>query len=225
MSHLHIPDGVLPPWLWAGGLAFALLLLWRSTRGITPRQVAYQGALGGLMLASMAIPLGALDYHLTLTGPIGVLLGAAGAFQVGFTVSAILALMGHGGITVIGLNALVSGLGAAIAALVYRTLGARLRAEWAMAWATAAGQAMAGLLWLAIVAIALRVAPPGTAVVEHAPAAGSAAFARFAVIALPLWALGVVAESAVAWGLGRFLARVHPGLMPFGAGPAHREAA
>jgi len=224
MSHLHIPDGVLPPWLWASGLLLALLFLWRSTRGVTPRQVAYQGALGGLMLASMAIPLGVLDYHLTLTGPIGVLLGAAGAFQVGFTVSAILALMGHGGITVIGLNALGSGLGAAVAAVTYRSVGPRLRAEWAMTWATAAGQATAGLLWLAIVALGMRVAAPGTAVIEHAPAPGTG-FGRFALLALPLWALGVIAESAVAWGLGRFLARVHPGLMPFGAGPVRGEAA
>jgi cobalt/nickel transport system permease protein len=223
MSHLHIPDGVLPPWLWAGGMVLALVLLWRSTRGITPRQVAYQGALGGLMLASMAIPLGALDYHLTLTGPMGVLLGAAGAFQVGFTVNAILALMGHGGLTVVGLNALVSGLGAAVAAVVYRAIGARLRAEWAMASATAAGQAMAGLLWLAIVALGLRVALPGTTVVEHGPAAGSAGVARFALLAVPLWLLGVVAESAVAWGLGRFLGRVHPGLLLFGAGPVRAE--
>jgi cobalt/nickel transport system permease protein len=223
MSHLHIPDGVLPPWLWASGLVLALVLLWRSTRGVTPRQVAYQGALGGLMLASMAIPLGALDYHLTLTGPMGVLLGAAGAFQVGFTVNAILALMGHGGLTVVGLNALVSGLGAAVAAVVYRAIGARLRAEWAMASATAAGQAMAGLQCLAIVALGLRVALPGTTVVEHGPAAGSAGVARFALIALPLWLLGVVAESAVAWGLGRFLGRVHPGLLLFGAGPVRAE--
>jgi cobalt/nickel transport system permease protein len=153
----------------------------------------------------------------------GVLLGAAGAFQVGFTVNAILALMGHGGLTVVGLNALVSGLGAAVAALVYRAVGARLRAEWAMASATAAGQAMAGLLWLAIVALGLRVALPGTTVVEHGPAAGSAGVARFALIALPLWLLGVVAESAVAWGLGRFLGRVHPGLLLFGAGPVRAE--
>jgi cobalt/nickel transport system permease protein len=217
MSHLHIPDGVLPPWLWAGGLLLALVLLWRSTRGITPRQVAYQGALGGLMLATMAIPLGVFEYHLTLSGPIGVLLGAAGAFQVGFTVSAILALMGHGGITVVGLNALVAGLGATVAALAYRSLGVRLRAEWALAWATALGQGTAGLLWLTIVALGMRVAPPGTHLLEHGEVGPG--FGRFALLALPLWALGVVAEAAVAWGLGRYLARVHPGLMPLGAGP------
>lgn len=216
MSHLHLPDGMLPPWLWASGLALALFVLWRSTRGITPRQVAYQGALGGLMLAAMAIPLGALEYHLTLAGPMGVLLGAGGAFQVGFTVSAILAVMGHGGISTIGLNALITGAGAAGAALVYRSLGPRLRPEWAMAWSTAAGQALAGVLWFAIATVAVQSAPVGSAAV-HDPAHATE---RFTLLALPLWALGVIAESVVAWGLGRFLARVHPGLMPFGTGPA-----
>jgi cobalt/nickel transport system permease protein len=222
MSHLHLPDGVLPWWLWGSGLALALLLLWRSTRGVTPRQVAYQGALGGLMLAAMAIPLGALDYHLTLAGPIGVLLGAGGAFQVGFTVNAILAVMGHGGVTTIGLNALITGLGGAGASLVYRSLGRRLRPEWAMAWSTAAGQALAGLLWLAIATLALRWAPAA-----HASGHAHAPLQRFTVLAVPLWVLGVVAESVVAWGIGRFLARVHPGLLPFGTGPSEpvQEAA
>jgi len=221
MSHLHLPDGVLPAWLWVSGLALALLLLWRSTRGITPRQVAYQGALGGLMLAAMAIPLGVLEYHLTLAGPIGVLLGAGGAFQVGFTVNAILAVMGHGGVTTVGLNALITGLGGAGAALVYRSLGRRLRPEWAMAWSTAAGQALAGLLWLAIASLALRWAPAAAHATAHAP------LQRFTVLAVPLWVLGVFAESVVAWGIGRFLARVHPGLLPFGTGPAEpaQEAA
>lgn len=215
MSHLHIPDGVLPLWLWGPGLLLALLLLWRSTRGISPRQVAYQGALGGLMLAAMAIPLGALEYHLTLAGPLGVLLGPAGAFQVGFSVSAILAVMGHGGISTVGLNALVTGAGAAGAALVYRSLGRRQRPEWAMAWSTAAGQALAGVLWLAIATLALEspAGPPGD------PHVHAHATERFALFAVPLWVLGVVAESVVAWGIGRFLARVHPGLMPLGTGP------
>jgi len=63
MSHLHIPDGVLPVGLWAPGLALALLLLalgaW-AIRRRSAQQLAYQGALGALMLAVMAVevPLG-----------------------------------------------------------------------------------------------------------------------------------------------------------------------
>src|SRR5258708_3271670 len=108
MSHLHIPDGVLPPLLWGPGLALALALLLlaaRATRGDAARSIAYQGSLGGLMLAVMCIPvpLVALEYCLTLAGPVGVLLGPAAGFQVVFVVCVILALLGQGGLTVVGL--------------------------------------------------------------------------------------------------------------------------
>ena len=120
MSHLHIPDGVLPPGVWGAGLAAALLLLvWTSRLGrdASRQGIAYQGAIGALVLAAMAleVPLGPFEYHLTLLGPVGVLLGPAAAFQVMFVSSAILALVGHGGLTVVGLNALVLGAGAALA--------------------------------------------------------------------------------------------------------------
>lgn len=213
MSHLHIPDGLLPVWLWAGGLALALLLLARGSRaarGQTPQRIAYQGALGGLMLAAMAIPLGPFEYHLTLAGPVGVLLGGAGAFQVAFVVSAILALMGHGGLTVVGLNALVLGAGATVAYRVYRVLAGRPSPAAALALGTIAGQAVAGALWLGVVWLGMRVGT-GSAPAGAAP---DARLGVFAIVSLPLWALGIVAESLVAYGLGRFLARVQPGLLP-----------
>ena len=82
MSHLHIPDGVLPPWLWISGLGIALVVLFasaRATRDATRQSIAYRGALGGVVLLAMAIelPLGPIEYHLSLVGPIGVLIGLA----------------------------------------------------------------------------------------------------------------------------------------------------
>ena len=59
MSHLHIPDGILPSILWIAGLVItALLLLWSAfaTRGLGARGIAFQSALGGIMLAVMALP-------------------------------------------------------------------------------------------------------------------------------------------------------------------------
>src|SRR5436305_1331097 len=95
MSHLHIPDGILPPVLWIWGLILTGLLLLgsgRVSRRAGPRQIAFQSALGGIMLAVMAIPvpITAFDYCMTLAGPVGVLLGAAGAFQLSFVVTLIL---------------------------------------------------------------------------------------------------------------------------------------
>jgi cobalt/nickel transport system permease protein len=217
VAHLHIPDGLLPPVLWAPALAITLVLLVIGARvgrqredGLDARRhVAWQGALGALMLAAMAleVPLGPIEYHLTLVGPVGVLLGPLAAFQVVFVVNAILALMGHGGLTVVGLNALVLGAGAAVARPAYALLARRATTAAALAGATALAQAVAGLLWLAVVGVALRssaVAPERIGLV--------------AGLAIPVWLAGIVAESVVAFGTGRFLARVRPDLLPRAGG-------
>jgi len=220
MSHLHVPDGLLPIWLWGPGLVLVLGLLALSSRSATPQRVAYQGALGALMLAANSLPLGPLEYHLTLSGPIGILLGPAGAFQTAFAVSAILALLGHGGLTVVGLNALVLGAGAAMAYPVYAALARFLRPRWAMAWGTTAGQALAGGLWLLVMAVTARLAPASgeVAALGGAAAHPAARFEVLATFALPLWLVGTAAEAAVAWGIGHFLERVHPALLPGGRG-------
>ena len=212
MSHLHIPDGVLPLWLWLPGLALALIALIVSARLLkngTRQGIAYRGALGGVALVAMAIelPLGPIEYHLSLIGPIGVLLGPAPAFQLVFVVSAILAFAGHGGFTVIGLNALVLGAGAAVARPLYRRFARTLAAPSALAAATALSQALSGLLWIAVMALALRLnaGPPELS-----------RLGALSALALPLWLAGVVIESAVAYGLGRFVARVRPDLLPGG---------
>lgn len=208
MSHLHIPDGVLPVLVWAPGLALALLLLFLSARlgrGASRQNVAYQAALGALVLAVMAVevPLGPLEYHLTLVGPVGVLLGPAATFQVLFVANAILALVGHGGFTVVGLNALVLGAGGAVARPLYSLLARRLGAPAAMAGATAAVQALSGGLWLALMALGME-----------AGAGDTRRLGLFAGVSFPLWLAGILVESAVAFGIARFLVRVRPDLLP-----------
>jgi len=221
VSHLHIPDGVLPPLLWGPGLALALALLLlavRATRHEVARKVAYQGALGGLMLAVMSIPvpLFALEYCLTLAGPVGVLLGAAAGFQVAFVVCVILALLGQGGLTVVGLNALVMGAAVSVARPVYVRLVAGRGAAASLALATAASQAVAGLCWFGLLALALRLSPGAAVAIGH----GAARTGLFAGITIGLWIVAIVAESAVAFGIGRFLARVRPDLLPAAVGRA-----
>jgi cobalt/nickel transport system permease protein len=208
MSHLHLPDGLLPAWLWLPALALVVGLLALSGRTLSPRRVAYQGALGAMMLAAMSVPLGPLDYHLALAGPVGVLLGPAAAFQVVFVVTAILAFLGHGGFTSIGLNTLLLAGAATGAHLAFRLTLRRLSTPWALAIATATGQTASGLLWFAIVGLALRTAR------MEATRASDARLGVITAVVIALWLVGVLVESVVAWGIGRFLARVRPGLLP-----------
>ena len=213
MSHLHVPDGVLPLVLWAPGLAAALLLLIPSVRrtGTNGRSSpGFRAALGGLMLAVMSIPipLFAMEYCLTLGGPVGVLLGPAAAFQTVFVVSLILALLGQGGLTVVGLNALVLGAGAAVARPSFLALRRRMSAPAALAAATALSQLVSGLLWFGVLALAVRI-DPGFVADQHAPR-----LTMLAGVTIAMWALAIAIESAVAFGVGRFLGRVRPDLLP-----------
>jgi cobalt/nickel transport system permease protein len=221
MSHLHIPDGILPPVLWLAGLVLtALVLAWSvpaSARG-GPRLIAYQSALGGIMLAVMAlpVPITAFDYCMTLAGPVGVLLGPAAGYQTAFVVCVILALLGQGGITVVGLNALVLGAAVAVARPAYAWFRAGRSAPAALALATGVAQVAAGLLWFALLAAALALSPSAAAAIPSARAG------LFGGITLALWLAAVAVESAVALGIGRFLARVRPDLLP---APAAARAA
>lgn len=213
MTHLHVPDGVLPLALWAPGLAVALLLLVPSVR-VTRRagkpSPGFQAALGGLMIAVMSvpIPLFAMEYCLTLGGPIGVLLGPAAAFQTVFVVSVILALLGQGGLTVVGLNALVLGAGAAIARPTFLALRGRMSAPAALAGATALSQLAAGLLWFGVLALAVRIDP------NFVADAHATRLSVLAGVTLVMWTLAIAIESVVAFGVGRFLGRVRPDLLP-----------
>jgi len=217
VSHLHIPDGVLPVALWGSGWAVAALgLIIASVRGVPPQRLAFRGAIGALALAAMAVelPLGPFEYHLTLAGPVGVLLGVAGGYQVLFIATAILAFVGHGGFTVIGLNAIVLGGAAATARAVFTLIRPHISAPAAMATSTAIGQAVAGAMWLALVGFAI-----------HASGASAGRVPMLAAVALPLWALGVALETLVAHGMARFLARVRPDLLPGGGDPNNRVGA
>ena len=211
MSHLHIPDGVLPWVVWAPAWLLALVVLGLAavaSRRASPQQIAYRGTLGALVLAEMtlALPLGPIEYHLSLLGVLGALVGPAAAFEALFVVSAILAFAGHGGLTVVGLNALVLGAGAAVGRPVHQALVPRLGPARSLAVAAAASQAVAGGAWTLVMLLCLSRMPGGFWARTTLPwAAGLAAL---------VWMLGVAVESAVAFGLGRFLTRVKPELLP-----------
>jgi cobalt/nickel transport system permease protein len=114
VSHLHIPDGVLPIWLWLLGLLIMIPLLALSLRLARQkdlrRKLPLLGFTAALMLIGMSLEIVPIAYHLNLSVLAGILLGPALAFIASFLVNFMLGLMGHGGLTVVGLNTLILGL-------------------------------------------------------------------------------------------------------------------
>jgi cobalt/nickel transport system permease protein len=106
---VHISDGVLAtPWL-LGGFAVASLLAlwgaWRITDEDIPRVALLTAAF--FVASSMRLPLGVSSAHLLLNGLLGVVLGrrAALAIPVGLFLQAV--LLGHGGVSVLGVNSCI----------------------------------------------------------------------------------------------------------------------
>jgi len=245
VSHLHIPDGVLPLWLvglgWAVTivlLAAALLALRRADRG---QLIPQLGIVSALLVAAMATEIVPIAYHVNLTVLGGIILGPAAGFLAAFVVNVILALFGHGGVTVVGLNTLVIGaecvLGYTLFHLFTRVLQPRI--------GLAAGLATVLTLFLStslsIGIVALSNVNPAQArdsgalnpstlsfsnpfkegllanrivTPEQEVQAGSdISIARFALLMYGLGSVGWVLESLIVGYLVAFIARVKPGLL------------
>lgn len=113
MSHLHIPDGVLPLWLVIAGWTCTALLLafcmYRVRSVELTRKIPLIGIISALMIVCMTLPVIPFAYHVNLSVVAGIILGPALAFISIFIVDLIIAMFGHGGITVVGLNTVVIG--------------------------------------------------------------------------------------------------------------------
>jgi cobalt/nickel transport system permease protein len=152
---MHMSDGVLPWWLWVGGLVCSLLLtLWalarlRNQRRLLPG-VAIMAAVG---LAAMNIPLG-LPIHVNLAALAGIILGPLNGFLAMLIVNIFTALLGHGGLTVLGINSLLVGSEALVAGLLFYGLGGARRLLPNVAVAVLVALMVSSLLVVAVAGVA-----------------------------------------------------------------------
>ncbi|MGE5653634.1 MAG: energy-coupling factor ABC transporter permease, partial [Bacillota bacterium] len=126
MSHIHLPDGTMPaPW-WIAGLVVMALILMLSIRSISTQQarmkIPFLGAMAALMLVTMSVPLGPLPFHLNLTVLTGIVAGPALGFVTVSIVNVLLSFLGHGGLTTIGLNTMITGLEVSLGWWVFHRL-------------------------------------------------------------------------------------------------------
>ena len=126
MSHMHLPDGVLPFWLWFSGfiiialyLIFVRLHFKRSNPG---KKYALVGILSALMLVAMSIEVPFIPYHINLAALSGIILGPLLSVVSILVVNIMLAFLGHGGFSVIGLNTLAISTEAIAAYFIFRYL-------------------------------------------------------------------------------------------------------
>ncbi len=127
MSHLHIPDGIISPWLWIlGYIILGIYFLAVSVylkKSAKYKKVAVVSVLGALMLLAMSIPIPfIIPYHLNLSALAGILVGPLYAGLAIFSVNFILAMVGHGGITIVGLNTVILTTEAATAFFLFKLL-------------------------------------------------------------------------------------------------------
>ncbi len=248
MSHIHIPDGVLPLWLWLSGFVLTTLLLaisLRVLRGMdAARKVPLLGVMAAMMIVTMSAEVVPIAYHVNLTVLAGVLLGPALGFVCAFVVDVILALLGHGGVTVVGLNSLMVGTEIALGWLLFGAfvrLFGRARLQFSAALATVCTLAVTTTMVVGMVAISgvnprsaaetgalnpetLRIenpfaGRPAPAVARAAPKAIS--LTRFAEVVYVLGVPGWILEALLTSFIIGFIARVRPDLV--GLGPPHPE--
>ncbi len=183
MSHLHIPDGVIPfVWLALGFLLTAIILgiaLWRANKDEAASLLPRLGVVAALMLVAMSIEIGVIGYHVNLAVLAGILLGPWLGFIAAFLVNLILALFGHGGITVVGINSLIIGSETMLGWALFRILRRRLEPRWAAALTTVITLFVSTSLMIGIVALT-RTEP---ALAFHGPTGDSPApFLRFELL-------------------------------------------
>lgn len=124
---MHLPDGLIPVWICGTGYGLTGLLTWFSlgqiNRQVDPRQGIPKAALltaAFFVASSLRIPLPPASVHLVLNGLLGVVLGyyAVPAIVAGLFLQAV--LLGHGGLTTLGLNTLIMGVPALLAYFLFQ---------------------------------------------------------------------------------------------------------
>lgn len=126
---MHLSDGILPPPLLAGGFVLAGALGWWGARSLRdeelPRIAVFTGVFFCASLLHFKVP--PTSVHLIFAGLLGVVLGrrALLAIPVGLGLQG--ALLGHGGLTTLGVNATMFGMAAGVASSLFGRLSLRGR--------------------------------------------------------------------------------------------------
>jgi len=126
MSHIHLPDGVLPLWLCVLGYLIVSIYLFFAGKNLKKnndnKKLALTGIFAALMMIAMSVEIVPISYHINISALSGIVLGPILSPVAILVTNIFLAFMGHGGITVIGLNTIVMSVEAVIAFYIFNFL-------------------------------------------------------------------------------------------------------
>lgn len=232
MSHLHFPDGVLPIWLWVLGFVVTFLLLYLFLRGFDIRKsftrLPLLGLFSAVMFLAMSFELVPIAYHINLSVVAGILLGPALGFLAAFIVNVFSAFLGHGGITVIGLNTLTVGFEVIVGYYIFTILRKIIHNFFSLTFSASFITLFLSIFFtLGIVylgtqnlgelihkedggIISFELAKPKESHVEIEPVVD---FKKLLTIALPLGLIGWVLEGIISGFLVSYLVKVKPDIL------------
>ncbi|NJR58490.1 MAG: cobalt transporter CbiM [Cyanobacteria bacterium CRU_2_1] len=156
---MHIPDGILPAQACIGGYAIATPVTWYCLRQINRQkdptaQIPKASLLTAafFVASSIHIPIPPASVHLVFNGVLGAMLGyyAFPAILIGLFFQAI--IIGHGGLTTIGVNAVMMGVPALLAYHVFQ-LRYHVRRGRSDRWTTGIFAFLAGAVGIGVAAL------------------------------------------------------------------------
>lgn len=198
------------------------------------KKIPLLGALAAVMLVAMSLEILPIAYHLNLSVAAGILLGPSLGFVAAFIVNLMLALVGHGGITVVGLNTLLLGAEAFLGHTLFYLFRKKLPAFWSAAVSTVLSLFLATLLMIGIVGVSHvdvdlfahhheheRVVTEQN--YEHHDEPEGLSLRAFAVIVLSLGSIGWIIEATITGAVIQFISKVKPDLLAHGLHKAQRR--
>jgi cobalt/nickel transport system permease protein len=235
MSHIHLPDGVLPFWLWISGFIVAFLVGGIFLRFVKKEDLARRLPLLGMISAAMVlgatVEIVPIAYHVNLTVVAALLVGPSLIFLATFVVNVILALFGHGGVTVIGLNTLILSIEGILGYLLFHLIWrAFRRLSLAVFFATFLALFVSTLSMIGVVSLGTShyeelIHQEGKGIIEFGlvkekeehPERGvteeKVNLKRFMAIVLPLGFIGWLLEGVITTLITRYIYRLRPDLL------------
>ncbi len=215
---MHIPDGLLPAQVYVGGYAIASLTTWYSLRQIRKDPDYVQNIPKASLLtaaffiaSSIHIPIPPISsVHFVLNGLLGTVLGyfAFPAIVIGLLFQAV--MFGHGGLTSLGVNALLMGIPALLAFHVFQIYRLLIRG-WSARWALGTAAFLAGAIGLGLSALIFVAI-----IITTIPSDIDAAAEQVAVYALTMAHIPLmILEGLFTAMLVLFLKQVKPELINF----------